>query len=283
MGEFASGAVGRGAENFRRIFDYFVAGDETVDCFGCMRVRGLAGILLVMGAIGGALAVFGGKERRDAWDARTSEGAADASVGEVIWKAERESREIQNHALAARELAATARVVEATEEENAALAETIQLQQMAEGTGLELAPEQWAALAEVTRRMQVWRGVVEAEIGAVQVVAPGRWRMDVPGYVEMGAGMRARFFGEIGDVLGARVAADVIDKLGAEFEGYFAGFGVSLQTLDISGDQRGSDEGWQVTRTIAYSKNVTSGEQVTVRRETYFVGREDPVVVRVRG
>ncbi len=248
-----------------------------------MRARRVAGILLVMGVIGGALAGFRAVRERGA----RCDGEALGRAGKEIWRAEAETRERKNHSLSplnrGRSFAAAMEVVEATEEENAVLAETIELQQMADGTGLELAPEQWAALAEVTRRMQVWRGVVEAEIGAVQVIAPGRWRMDVPGYVETGAGMRARFFGEIDHVLGSSVAAEVIDKLGPAFEGYFAGFGVSLQTLDISGDERGSEVEWQVTRTIAYSKDVTSGDQVTVRRETYFAGHEDPVVVRVRG
>ncbi len=183
-----------------------------------------------------------------------------------------------SRAFAARE----SRVVVATEEENAALAEVIGLQQMAVGTGLELAPEQWVALAQVTRRAQAVRGAVEAEIGAVQVVAPGRWRMDVPGYVETGAAMRARFFLEMGDVLGKRVAAEVIDKLGPALEGYFAGFGVSLQTLDIVDDPRGGEGEWIVTRTVAYSKDATSGEQIAVRRETFFAGRRDGWVAKLR-
>ena len=245
-----------------------------------MRVRRVAGILLVAGAIGGAVAGFRGMGRTV--EKSASELTAHAGGGKVTnpARAEPGDRARGDHALT---LPGTPeRAWEATEEENAVVAELIELRQMAEGTGLELAPEQWVALAAVTRRTQLVRSRVEAEIGAVEAVAPGRWRMDVPGYAAAGAAMRARFFGEIGEALGAGVAAEVIDRLGPALEGYFAGFGVSLQTLDIAADPRGAAGDWQVTRTVAYSKNAMGGDQVAVRRETYFAQREDPVVERLR-
>lgn len=227
-----------------------------------MRGRRLAVILLTMGVIGGVLAGFFRGEKGGL------EGRASVAGGgrEKVRAVERETRdrgERERDSLAVE-------VVEATAEENALVAEMVALRQMAAGTGLELAAEEWLGLAEVTRRMQVVRNEVEAEIGAVSVVAPGRWRMDVPGYVETGAAMRARFFGEIGEVLGAALAVEVIDKLGPAFEGYFAGFGVSLQTLDIlSGENE-----WRVTRTVAYSKDANGAENLAVRRETFFAGRD---------
>lgn len=243
-----------------------------------MRVRRVAGILLVIGLIGGAVAGFRATAAGEA--SGSGREVDDGILREAKSRTEREAAEgAHGHtALAAGE----SREVEATVEENAALAELIGLQQMAEGTGLELAPEQWVALAQVTRRTQVVRGAVEAELGAVQLVAPGRWRMDVPGYVETGAAMRARFFLEMGEVLGKSVAADVIDKLGPALEGYFAGFGVSLQTLDIVDDPRGGAGEWIVTRTVAYSKDAASGEQVAVRRETFFAGRGNSWVGKLR-
>jgi len=194
-------------------------------------------------------------------------------AGKVVGGGERDGAR-EGHALT---LVAT-KTVEATAEENARVAEVIELQRMAEGTGLDLAPEQWVALAEVTRRTQAVRGAVEVERAIGTEIAAGRWRMDVPGYADVGAAMRARFFWEIGEVLGAGVAVEVIDRLGPAFEGYFAGFGVSLQTLEIAA---GAGE-WVVTRAVAYAKEASGGEQVTVRRETYFAESDDPWVAVLR-
>lgn len=239
-----------------------------------MRVRRLAVILLVVGVIGGALAGFFRGEKGGVEERRSVAVEGLDEMGDSAWMVDRQARggaEQDQDVLAVEG-------VEATAEENALVAEMVGLRQMAVGTGLELAPDEWVKLAQVTRRMQGVRSAVEAEIGAVSAVAPGRWRMDVPGYVEAGAAMRARFFGEIGEVLGTNVAVEVIDKLGPAFEGYFAGFGVSLQTLEIVGGERE----WRVTRTVAYSKEANGGEQMAVRRETFFAGEEEAWVGKLR-
>ena len=244
-----------------------------------MRVCRVAGILLVMGAIGGALAGFRG----------AGEGASELAAGDVgaieatpIEHGEaRKAVEIGSLALAVTKGLA---VMELSGDENAAVAEMSELQLMGGEAGLVLASEQWAALAEVTLRTQAVRQAYEAEIASTTQVAPGRWRLDVPGYAEAGARLRAKFFSEMGGALGASVAAEVIEKIGPALEGHFAGFGVSLQTLDVVGDSRAAASGdYVVTRTVAYSRDAGSGEQVAVRRETYFAGWGDPVVEKLRG
>lgn len=152
------------------------------------------------------------------------------------------------------------------------LADQAQLQQWAEGTDLALAPGQWATLAAVTAHLQAVRHAYEATQARVVAVEPGKFRLEIPAYPAAGDALRERFHAELAEKLGAHAAAEIAEKLGGALEGYFAGFGVSVQILDFSGDAAH----YAVTRTVRYWHAAEATGRLTTRRETHFPGLEDP-------
>jgi hypothetical protein len=161
-----------------------------------------------------------------------------------------------------------------TGDEAAAVAEMAELQLLAQGTGLVLDSVQWAKLAAVTLDVQTIRQNYEAEIAQTTALAPGRYRVEIPGYVSAGATLRAKFYAALGRELGDAVAADVIEKMGARLEGHFGGFGVSLQTLEVATTSAGGDV--EITRTVNYWNRAEEGERLVTRRETHLPAWEDP-------
>jgi hypothetical protein len=158
----------------------------------------------------------------------------------------------------------------------ALVGEMCDLQLLAQGTGLALDSRQWSMLAAVVLNAQAVRQIYEAEIATATLVAPGRYRVEVPSYASAGDLLRAQFHADLRAKLGEATAGEVLAKLGEKLEGRFAGFGVSLQTIDIAADPRGADTNWQVTRTVTYWNSVDGGDRLTTRRETHFPAWEDP-------
>jgi hypothetical protein len=158
----------------------------------------------------------------------------------------------------------------------ALVGEMCDLQLLAQGTGLVLDSRQWSALAAVVLNTQAVRQIYEAQIATATVLAPGRYRVEVPVYASAGDLLREQFHADLRAKLGDATAADVLAKLGGKLEGCFAGFGVSGQTIDIAADPRGADTNWQVTRTVTYWNSVEGSDRLTTRLETHFPAWEDP-------
>ena len=168
-----------------------------------------------------------------------------------------------------------ARVFVTRAEEAALIGEMSQLHLLAEDSGLELNPAQWERFAAVTLQLQAVRQEFEAQIAHVTAVAPGRYQVEIPDYAAAGGALRRKFYATLGAELGEAVAADIADRLGGGLEGYFGGFGVSRQTLEVSAPSGGAAE-VEVTRTITYVKDLDGAPRVITRRETVFPGWEDP-------
>lgn len=154
--------------------------------------------------------------------------------------------------------------------------EAAELQLLAQGSGLTLDPQQWAALAAVTLDIQAVRLAYEATIATCTVLGPGRYRAEIPVYAAAGDALRARFQAELNDQLGAGAAAEILAQMGARLEGRFGGFGVSVQTLDIAGDPWAASSDWVLTRTAKFWNSVEGENRLTTRCETFMPGREDP-------
>lgn len=157
----------------------------------------------------------------------------------------------------------------------ALIAETGALRALAEDTELELNGRQWSALATVTLRIQAIRQAYEASIANAANAGPACYRVEIPAYAAAGDALRAKFHAALREELGEANATEVLEKLGARLEGHFAGFGVSVQTLDVAGDPRASAD-YAVTRTVKFWNGVSGDDRLTLRRETHFPGLEDP-------
>lgn len=166
--------------------------------------------------------------------------------------------------------------VEASAGVSAHVAEIVALQLLAQGTELELGAQQWSALAEVTAEIQAIRHAYEASIAVATWPEPGRGRIEIPAYAAAGDALRARFHAGLREQLGEANAAEILEQLGPRLEGHFAGFGVSVQRLDVTGGPGGIPTEWEITRTVNYWNSVEGQDRLTTRRETHFPGREDP-------
>lgn len=156
----------------------------------------------------------------------------------------------------------------------AQLAEVVALQQLAGGE-LQLTPRQWATFAAVSSHFQAVRHAYEATLGEVRVTAPNQVRVEIPAYPEAGDALRARFFAELAAQMGHVAADEIGRRMGSKLEGYFAGFGVSVQTLEFEAGAQQADD-YRVTRTIRYWDAVAAGQELNTRRETHFPALEDP-------
>lgn len=165
--------------------------------------------------------------------------------------------------------------VELDRDAGALVGEVAALQALAAGKPLALAPEQWLALAEVTRHHQAIRQAYEASIAIVSVRSGTGGRMEIPAYAATGDALRARVHAEITAALGPLAGANLLRQLGPELEAYFAGFGVSAQTLEFAGGA-GDGADFQVTRTVRYWNAFSDSDRLSTRRETYFPALEDP-------
>ena len=158
----------------------------------------------------------------------------------------------------------------------ALVVEMCDLQLLALDTHLDLNSRQWSAFAAVVLRNQSVRQNYEAQIATSRLIAPGQYRVEIPAYASAGDLLRKKFNAELRTELGEATAAEVLANLGARLEGRFAGFGVSVQTLDITGNPSESLGDVQVTRTVTYWNSVDGGDRLTTRRETHFPAFEDP-------
>lgn len=167
-------------------------------------------------------------------------------------------------------------VAELESEAAAQFVAVCQIKLLAAETDLDLSHRQWARLAAAATQAQAVRLAYEAEIATVRKIAPGRYRVDIPAYAAAGDALRQRFLAELRDSLGEAVAAEVLEKLGAKLEGIFAGFGVSSQTLEISGDAHRAPAEVQVERTAHFWNSAADSDRVTTRREVVLPLADDP-------
>jgi len=154
--------------------------------------------------------------------------------------------------------------------------EMCDLQLMAQGIDLAMDSKQWQTFASVVLQFQAIRHNYEAMIARLKVSAPGRCQVDIPMYASAGDELREQFTAELRAKLGEPAALEVMTKLGDRLEGCFAGFGVSVQTLDVTASPAGEPSGVQVARTMRYWSNVAGRDCVTTRREIHFPALEDP-------
>lgn len=158
----------------------------------------------------------------------------------------------------------------------ALIAEQASLEALAKEADVELSPRQWQALARATLHIQQVRQAYEATIATVMRSEDGRCRVEIPAYPDAGDALRATFREELEAELGAGTAAEVQGALGRALEGRFAGFGVSVQTLEFVAENPPAENGYEVTRTVRYWNAVEGGDRLVTRRETHFPRLEDP-------
>jgi hypothetical protein len=158
--------------------------------------------------------------------------------------------------------------------ENAALlAEQLNVQRLLQGVELDLTHEQWTTLAAVTGHYQTVRQAFEATIATV--AGTDALRLEIPAYPVAGDALREKFFGELRERLGEATGQLIAERAGASLEGYFGGFGVGVQTLDFTANAAAQAD-YQVTRTARFWNSAETRESLTLRRETFFPGLEDP-------
>lgn len=141
---------------------------------------------------------------------------------------------------------------------------------------LDLTTKQWQAFSAAVVQAQAVRHNFEATIATATEIAPGRYRIDIPAYAAAGDELRRQFLAELERGLGKDAAAEVTRAFGHRFEGSFAGFGVSAQTLEVAGNPAASPDKVEVSRTVRYWDSLDGRERVTTRREVHFPSDEDP-------
>ena len=159
---------------------------------------------------------------------------------------------------------------------SALVAEVTELQLIAQGSDLVLESRQWQAMAAVTLEIQAVRLAYEATIATGAVLGAGRYRVEIPVYAAAGDALRARLRTELCDRLGEAEAEEVFARIGARLEGRFGGFGVSVQTLDLTGSPGAASPDWVLTRTVKFWNSVEGQDRLTTRQETFLPGLEDP-------
>jgi len=147
---------------------------------------------------------------------------------------------------------------------------------MAAETDLDLTTKQWAAFAAALVQAQAVRHNYEAQIATVRELARGRFRVEIPPYANAGDELRRQFLADLQRGLGKEAADEVVEKLGRKLEGRFAGFGVSVQTIEITRAMGHALSEVQVARTARYWNSVEGGAQATTRQEVLFPDNDDP-------
>lgn len=241
------------------------------------RILLLAKALSVAGLIGGGMWLAGAPEARNASrDAITlahPPGRGVVHFAEAVRDREEPATETSRAEAIAR---AAAPVATLTVDAAAEFVALCQLRLLAADIDLDLSHRQWAKLAAATSQAQAVRLAYEAEVATVREIAPGRFRVEIPAYAAAGDELRQRFMADLREGLGEAVAAEIMAMLGAKLEGSFAGFGVSNQTLEITGDARRSPASVRVERTARFWNSAANTEQATTRREVLLPLAEDP-------
>lgn len=228
-----------------------------------------------------ALVVCGGLAKRDARECAASglpvPAAARPAVMARIAPTEAKAA---SHAIGFVERRSDARTMcpaRLSPEETALLSEQVAVQLLVKDAALELTPEQWSVFAAVTWHYQTVRQTFEATIATVS--ARAKFRLEIPAYPAAGDALREKFYAELRERLGDDTAQAIAGRAGAALEGYFGGFGVSVQTLDFApnaGMAGTSGADYLVTRTAQYWNSTDAREKLTLRRETHFSAQEDP-------
>lgn len=159
---------------------------------------------------------------------------------------------------------------------NALVSEMCSLHLLADKTDLSLSSQEWSSLATVVLQAQAIRQTYEARIATTQMIGPGQYRLQIPSYVGMGDALREKFHAELRNELGDVKAGEVLAKIGGRLEAQFAGFGVSMQTLEITANPGAPLSDVEVTRTVTYWNSVDGSDALTTRREIHFPAFEDP-------
>ena len=238
-------------------------------------MRRLALILLVAAVLAGGIATgrrFSGKRAATSAVAKAAVVATEARARPRV--ALPRGAEAASAARRIEAIAAARETARLSQDDAAVLAETCELQMLAQGTDLTLDSGQWTKLAGVTLELDAIRQAYEAEIATAVAVEPRKFRVEIPSYAGAGAALRAKFYAELDRALGTAAAADVADRIGARLESRFGGFGLSVQTLDIAAGPKAED--CVVTRTVTYAVDGANGARVATRSETYLPAWEDP-------
>lgn len=202
--------------------------------------------------------------------------AIDAAFAPAARVVRFETAETSVDATAAADAPVSLRVEQLSASESAQFAALCDLHLLAADVDLDLTTKQWSVLAEIVVQAQAVRHTYEARIAAVAEIAPGRFRLEIPAYAAAGDELRRQFLDDLRRSLGQETAAEVWTQLGRKLEGRFAGFGVSAQTLEITGDPAHAPGDVQVERVARYWNSVDATERVTTRREIHFPLAEDP-------
>lgn len=189
-------------------------------------------------------------------------GETKTAPAQIVWAAAARTR---GEAAAAQELSGNGATM---------LAEQAAVQLVVKGAELDLTPEQWSSFAAVTGHYQTVRQAFEATIATV--AGRENLRLEIPAYPAAGDALREKFYGELRVQLGEGASDMIVKRAGSMLEGYFGGFGVSVQRLDFTANPAAAGADYQVTRTARYWNSVDARETLTFRRETYFPGLEDP-------
>jgi len=158
--------------------------------------------------------------------------------------------------------------------DEALLAEQVAWQLLAQNAKLELTADQWATFAAVASHYQTVRQTFEATIAIASTGEKNR--LEIPPYPVAGDALREKFFGELRARLGNDAMVAISEGAAAVLEGYFGGFGVSVQTLEFAPNAEVMGAEHSVTRTARYWNRAEARDTLTLRRETIFFETEDP-------
>jgi len=160
-------------------------------------------------------------------------------------------------------------------ESSAQLAEEIELNGLAEQADLTLTANQLKAFADVTALHQAIRESYEWEIASAVRAQDGRSLIEIPAYSDAGNALRAAFYADLREVLGASTAAQIEAKVGSRLEGRFGGFGAAEQMIELPAASSDSETEPVLQRTILYSNPSAGADHPVVRQEAYFPRFED--------
>lgn len=160
--------------------------------------------------------------------------------------------------------------------EAAQFATLCDLHLMAGETELDLTTKQWDAFAVVVMQAQAVRHHYEAQIATVREIAPGRHRVEIPPYAAAGDELRRQFAADLETAVGLAAATEIMDKLGRKLDDRFAGFGIGMQTLEITGDPARSPADVQIARTAKFWNSIDGPDWTKTQKEVHIPGAEDP-------
>lgn len=163
-----------------------------------------------------------------------------------------------------------------TADASAAVVEQLALRQLAHELELPLTDVEWAAFARIAAHHQAIRHAYEASIAVPRASPDGRFQLEIPVYGAAGDALREEFYVSLEVELGAAPTAQIVTVMGERLNGYFGGFGVSVQTLDFDAAPGTPLDEYFITRTVRYWNQAAEQERVTLRRESHLPAAEDP-------